>query len=71
MIERIPAGDGRHDERVRRYVDEHGSISRKEAAELCAIDAPRAYRLLKKMESDGVLRRVGTNGRGARYERNA
>ena len=70
------AGEGRtgsaqHDETVRRYVEDHGSISRREAAELCAIDAPRAYRLLKKMETDGVLRRVRTNGRGARYERNA
>lgn len=73
---RRAAGEGReasarHDEKVRRYVEAHGSISRREAAELCAIDAPRAYRLLKKMETDGVLRRVGTNGRGARYERNA
>ena len=74
--DRKDAGEGRtasarHDERVCRYVDEHGLISRKEAAELCAIDAPRAYRLLKKMERDGVLRRVGAAGRGARYERNA
>ena len=52
-----------------RYVDEHGSISRWEAAEFCALTAPHAYRLLKKMESEGVLRRIGTTGRGAHYER--
>ena len=60
----------RHDELVRRHVEEHGSISRREAAELCALTAPQAYRLLKKMESDGILRRVGTTGRGARYDGN-
>ena len=73
---RRDAGGGRgasarHDEKIRRYVEAHGSISRREAAELCAIDAPQAYRLLKKMETDGVLRRVRTNRRDARYERNA
>lgn len=61
----------RHDEMVRRYVEDHGSISRKDVVDLCAISAPRAYRLLKKMESGGILRRVGTRGRSVRYERNA
>ena len=61
----------RHDELVRRHVEKHGSISRREAAELCALTAPQAYRLLKKMESDGILRRVGATGRGARYEGSA
>ena len=65
-VGRIP-----HDELVRRYIEDHGSISRKDVVELCAISAPRAYRLLKKMESAGVLRRVGTRGRSVRYERNA
>ena len=60
-----------HDEMVRRYVENHGSISRKDAANLCAITSPQAYRLLKKMESARVLRRVGTHGRNVRYERNA
>ena len=61
----------RHDELVRRYVEEHGSISRKETAELCAVTAPQAHQLLKNMASDRILRRVGSTGRGARYERNA
>lgn len=61
----------RHDETIRRHVADHGPISRGEAAELCAISAPQAYRLLKKMESEGVLRRIGTRGRGVRYARNA
>ena len=60
-----------HEEMVRRYVDHHGSISRKDAANLCSITIPQAYRLLKKMESAGILRRVGTRGRNVRYERNA
>ena len=61
----------RHDELVRRHVEKHGSISRREAAELCVLTTPQAYRLLKKMESDGILRRVGATGRGARYEGSA
>ena len=75
LTEATSAGGGiasvRHDELVRRHVEEHGSISRREAAELCALTAPQAYRLLKKMESDGILRRVGTTGRGARHNGNA
>ena len=59
----------RHDETVRHYLDDHDTISRGEAAELCAISAPRAYRLLSKMESEGALRRIGTRGRGVRYAR--
>ena len=65
-VERI-----QHDEMIRRYIEDHGSISRKDVVELCAISAPQAYRLLKKMELEGVLRRIGTRGRSVRYERNA
>ena len=60
-----------HDEMVRRYLEDHGSISRKDVADLCAISTPQAYRLLKRMESEGTLCRVGTLGRGVRYERSA
>ncbi len=59
-----------HDVLVRQYVDAHGSISRKDVVVLCAISAPQAYRLLKKMEAEGILRQVGTRGSGVRYERN-
>lgn len=60
-----------HEEMVRRYVEHHGSIARKDAANLCSVTTPQAYRLLKKMESAGVLRRVVARGRNVRYERNA
>ena len=59
------------EEMVRRYVEHHGSIARKDAADLCSITSPQAYRLLKKMALAGVLRRVGAHGRNVRYERNA
>ncbi len=60
-----------HDVLVRQYVDAHGSISRKDVMRLCALSAPQAYRLLKKMEAEGVLCQVGTRGSGVRYVRNA
>ena len=60
-----------HHEMVGRYLEDHSSISRRDVAELCAISNPQAYRLLKKMESEGVLLRVGTRGRSVRYEKNA
>ena len=60
-----------YQEMVGQYLEDHSSISRMDVAELCAISVPQAYRLLRKMESEGVLRRVGTRGRSVRYERNA
>ena len=60
-----------HDEMVRRYVEHHGSIARKDVVNLCSITSSQAYRLLKKMELEGLLRRIGTHGRNVRYERNA
>ncbi len=60
-----------HHEMVGRYLEDQGSISRRDVAELCGISDPQAHRLLKKMVSEGVLRRVGTWVRSVRYERNA
>jgi ATP-dependent DNA helicase RecG len=54
---------------VLQYVEKHGVISRAEAAELCHISGPQAYRLLKKLEWKGYLRAIGEKGRGVRYER--
>ena len=62
-----PAG---HGNLVRRYVEEHGSISRTIAANLCDITYPQAYRLLNRLVSEATLRRVGTRGRNVRYEKN-
>ena len=61
-----PAG---HGDLVRRYVEEHGSISRTIAANLCDITYPQAYRLLNRLVSEAALRRVGTRGRNVRYEK--
>lgn len=56
---------------VLQFTEKHGSISRGEAADLCRLSGPQAYRLLKALEQKGPLRRAGTRGRGVRYERNA
>jgi ATP-dependent DNA helicase RecG len=53
---------------VVRYVDEHGSISRSEAAELCRISEDQAYRLLQKLIRRGDLQRSGQTGRAVRYK---
>lgn len=43
---------------VLQYVDKHGRITRKEAAELCQISSAQAYRLLHKLLESGKLRAV-------------
>lgn len=52
---------------VRQYVQKHGSISRAEAAELCQMSSPQAYRLLKSLVEQGVLDPSGKRGRSVRY----
>lgn len=52
---------------VIQYVEKHGSISRSEVAELCQIDAMQAYRLLKRLEKRGRIRRISGSTKGARY----
>ena len=50
------------------YVDQHGSIARAEAAELCRLAPDQASRLLRKMAAAGTLGMTGTR-RTARYHR--
>jgi len=52
---------------VRQHVRTHGKITRSEAAEMCELNKPQAYRLLKRLTDKGILKRVGS-GRGAHYE---
>ncbi|HSW09912.1 MAG TPA: ATP-binding protein [Bacillota bacterium] len=53
---------------VLQYVEKHGRITRREAAELCRIGPHQASRLLVRLVKDGRLGRHGT-GKGTRYER--
>lgn len=53
---------------VLQYVDSHGRITRREAAELCRIGSYQASRLLKSLEKSGELVRKGVR-RGSYYER--
>ncbi len=53
---------------VVRYVEEHGSIRRADAIELCRLGQDQAYRLLRRLTQAGVLVREGS-GKGARYLR--
>lgn len=54
---------------VLQYVKSHGSISRAEAAELCQLTEPQAYRLLQRLTRSGALAPSGRRGRGVRYSR--
>jgi ATP-dependent DNA helicase RecG len=54
--------------RVYQFVQAHGKITRAEAAELCHLSEPQAYRLLKGLAERGLLKQVG-RGRKSYYER--
>ncbi|MBS0173258.1 MAG: hypothetical protein JSR64_04395 [Nitrospira sp.] len=54
---------------VLQYVEKHGRITRKEAAELCRISSPQAYRLLDRLAEQGLLAREGERGRGVGYRK--
>ncbi|MBC7246433.1 MAG: putative DNA binding domain-containing protein [Actinobacteria bacterium] len=54
---------------VMQYIDNHGRITRREAAELCRISGPQAYRLLDKLWKSGRLMREGERGRGVAYRK--
>jgi ATP-dependent DNA helicase RecG len=56
------------EEMVLTYLEGHGQITRREAAELCAIDSRQASRLLQKMVDRGELLMRGA-GRTAYYVR--
>ena len=53
---------------VNQFVQAHGKITRAEAAELCHLSEPQAYRLLKRLAERGLLKPVG-RGRKAYYAR--
>lgn len=52
---------------VLKYVESHGRITRREAAELCRITGSQAYRLLDRLVRNGFLVREGERGRGVAY----
>jgi predicted HTH transcriptional regulator len=52
---------------VLQYVEKHGRITRREAAELCRLAPSQAYRLLKQLEEAGKIRRIGGSTKGVRY----
>ena len=52
------------------YIDKHGVIKRGEAADLCRLSPPQAYRLLKRLKEQGKIRQTGER-RYAVYTRNA
>ncbi|MGA1796251.1 MAG: ATP-binding protein [bacterium] len=52
---------------VLQYIEKHGSISRSEAAKLCRINSMQAYRLLKRLEKEGKIRRLGGFTKSVRY----
>ncbi|MER3466094.1 MAG: hypothetical protein C4340_02670 [Armatimonadota bacterium] len=54
---------------VLQYVETHGRITRREAAELCQLSGPQAYRLLQRLVEKGLLQPMGERGRGAKYAR--
>ncbi len=53
---------------VQQFVQTHGSISRKETAELCKISGLQAYRVLQHLANKGVITKVGKTGKAVRYE---
>lgn len=54
---------------VLQYVEKHGRITRSEAAGLCRISGPQAYRLLDRLEKQQLLIREGARGRGVGYRK--
>ena len=54
---------------VLQFVQKHGRITRKDAAALCRITGPQAYRLLKSLADRGLIEREGSRGRGVGYRR--
>lgn len=52
---------------VIQYVRKHGSISRREVAELCRITPSQAYRLLNRLAKRGRIAPVSGSTKGSRY----
>ncbi len=54
---------------VLQYMERHGRITRRGAAELCRITGPQAYRLLDRLARQGLIQREGERGRAVAYRR--
>lgn len=54
---------------VLQYMEEHGRITRHEAAELCRITGARAYRLLDRLARQEIIQREGERGRAVACRR--
>lgn len=52
---------------VLQYAQEHGQITRREAAELCKLSADQASRLLRRLAAEHPELRLEGERRGARY----
>lgn len=53
---------------VLQYVEKHGNITRREAAELCRVNGPQAFRLLNRLLEQGLIAREGARGRNVVYK---
>lgn len=58
--------DIQQEQMVLTYVDRHGSITRRDAAELCQLESDQASRLLRRLRSEGKLDLIGER-RTAKY----
>lgn len=52
---------------VLQYLEKHGSVDRGEVAELCKLGPMQAYRLLKRLEKNGKIRRIAGSTKGTKY----
>ncbi len=57
-----------HEQMVLQFVEKHGRITRREAAELCVLSSDQAKRLLDRLVQEEKLLRSG-KGRGVEYRR--
>lgn len=58
---------GQQEQMVLQYVRKHGEITRREVAELCHLGSMQAYRLLKKPEIAGKVKRMSGSTKGTKY----
>ncbi len=58
--------DIQQEQMVLTYVDRHGSVTRRDAAELCQLESEQASRLLRRLRAEGKLELVGQR-RTAKY----
>jgi len=48
-----------HEQMVKSYVDQHGRIIRQEVIELCRLTPDQAYKLLKRLSDEKLLKKTG------------